>query len=102
MSFFRKKLINGHEYWYEVENFREGNKVRQKVLKYIGKKKPKKGLISKKTRKHNYREDELYDEIEKHFGGLIKVVRNPAKFRKVKKYNLRLKKKGEKKHEHNR
>lgn len=34
------KKINGHEYLYLVESVREGDKVRQKTIKYIGKKRP--------------------------------------------------------------
>ncbi len=35
--FLRKKRINGHTYWYLVENRRENGKVRQHVVRYIGK-----------------------------------------------------------------
>ncbi len=37
MAFIRTKTINGSKYYYLVENRREGKKVVQKVLKYIGK-----------------------------------------------------------------
>lgn len=36
MSFIRTKKIHGRKYLYEVENYREGDKVRQRVLRYIG------------------------------------------------------------------
>lgn len=36
MSFVREKEINGNIYLYLVKNTREGGKVRQKVLKYLG------------------------------------------------------------------
>ena len=38
--FVRKKIIYGKTYYYLVENYREGNKVKQRVLKYIGDRKP--------------------------------------------------------------
>lgn len=38
MSFIRTKKIKGHEYKYEVENYRENGKVKQRILKYIGRK----------------------------------------------------------------
>lgn len=34
--FLRKKRINGSDYWYLVETYREDGKVRQRVVKYIG------------------------------------------------------------------
>ena len=34
------KTIHGNEYMYLVESVRVGNKVKQKTIKYIGKKKP--------------------------------------------------------------
>lgn len=36
MSFIRTKKIKGHEYQYEVESSRVNGKVKQKVLKYLG------------------------------------------------------------------
>jgi len=36
MAFIRKKVKNGNTYYYIVESRREGNKVFQKVLYYIG------------------------------------------------------------------
>lgn len=39
MSFVRTKKQGNKEYLYEVENKREGDKVRQKVLRYLGPKK---------------------------------------------------------------
>jgi hypothetical protein len=36
MSFVRSKMVNGHEYLYLVENQREGQRVRQTVLRYLG------------------------------------------------------------------
>lgn len=36
MVFIRKKIKNGNTYYYIVENKREGDKVHQKVLYYIG------------------------------------------------------------------
>jgi len=36
MSFIREKEINGRKYLYLVRSERIGDKVRQKVVKYIG------------------------------------------------------------------
>ena len=36
MAFIRAKVSRGNTYYYLVENHREGKKVRQKVLKYLG------------------------------------------------------------------
>lgn len=36
MSFIRIKKIKGYEYKYEVENFRVGGKVRQRIIRYLG------------------------------------------------------------------
>ncbi len=49
MSFVRTKIQKGREYFYEVENTREGDMVRQKVLRYLGPKKvhcDKKQIVS--------------------------------------------------------
>lgn len=45
MSFLRTKKQGDREYLYEVENRREGDKVRQRVLRYLG---PKKVFSDKK------------------------------------------------------
>lgn len=37
MSYIRHKTIKGHNYYYEVESVRKGNKVVQKHVRYIGK-----------------------------------------------------------------
>lgn len=36
MSFIRTKKIHGRDYRYEVENYRENGKVKQRVLQYLG------------------------------------------------------------------
>jgi len=36
MTFVRKKKVNGVEYAQLVENFREGNKIRQKIVYSLG------------------------------------------------------------------
>lgn len=36
MAFIRTKNIRGKTFYYLVQNHREGKKVRQKVLKYLG------------------------------------------------------------------
>jgi len=38
--FIRAKKIDGRTYYYLVEGRREGGKVRQKILKYLGVKQP--------------------------------------------------------------
>lgn len=40
MAFIRKKKFGNREYYYLVEAKREGKKVRQKVLRYLGAEKP--------------------------------------------------------------
>ncbi|GAI74273.1 unnamed protein product [marine sediment metagenome] len=49
MSFVRtKKFSNGRVYYYLVEGHRDkndGNKVKQKVIKYLGKEPPADGVI---------------------------------------------------------
>ncbi|MGR3837888.1 MAG: hypothetical protein ACU0A2_06000 [Cognatishimia sp.] len=37
MAYVRYKIIKGHVYYYLVEGHRDGHKVRQKVIKYLGK-----------------------------------------------------------------
>lgn len=37
MAYIRTKTIKGHRYRYLVESKREGNKVKQKHIKYVGK-----------------------------------------------------------------
>ncbi|MCJ2513462.1 MAG: hypothetical protein LN408_03350 [Candidatus Thermoplasmatota archaeon] len=51
MSFIRKKTIKGNDYFYEVESIREGDKVRQKVIKYLGTTKPTEKIIEKAIEK---------------------------------------------------
>ncbi len=48
MSFIREKTINGNKYLYLVKSIREGERVRQKVLKYIG---PKSEVSEEKLKK---------------------------------------------------
>jgi len=36
MAFIRHKVIKGHTYYYLVESYREGEKVKQRVLQYLG------------------------------------------------------------------
>lgn len=52
MSFTRIKTINGRQYKYLVTGVREGNRVRQKVVKYLGPVEPK-YKIGKKREKTN-------------------------------------------------
>ena len=45
--FVRKKKFGNRTYYYLVESFREGKKVKQRVMKYLGKEKPSKKEIEK-------------------------------------------------------
>ena len=45
MAFVRAKRKGNRIYYYLVESKREGNKVRQKVIKYLGTKSPTKEEI---------------------------------------------------------
>jgi hypothetical protein len=38
--FIRAKKFGNREYYYLVEGYREGSKVKQRVIKYLGKTKP--------------------------------------------------------------
>ena len=40
-GFIRVKYIKGRPYYYLVKSIREGGKVKQKVLKYLGTRKPR-------------------------------------------------------------
>ena len=37
MVFLRKKIIKGRAYYYLVKSVREGDKVKQKCIRYLGK-----------------------------------------------------------------
>ena len=45
MAFVRTKRKGNRTYYYLVESKREGNKVRQKVIKYLGVEMPTKELL---------------------------------------------------------
>jgi hypothetical protein len=45
MAFVRTKRIKNKTYYYLVESRREGNKVRQRVIKYLGTEMPTKKQI---------------------------------------------------------
>jgi len=36
MAFVRTKRIGNKDYYYLVENYREGKKVKQRVIRYLG------------------------------------------------------------------
>lgn len=40
-GFIRKKMIAGRPYYYLVKSIRVGGKVKQKVIKYLGTRKPR-------------------------------------------------------------
>ncbi|MCK4786919.1 MAG: hypothetical protein KAV87_24390 [Desulfobacteraceae bacterium] len=40
MAFVRVKKKDGHTYYYLVESYREGSKVKQRHLKYLGTRPP--------------------------------------------------------------
>jgi hypothetical protein len=44
--FIRVKKIRGREYYYLVENKRHGDRVKQKVLKYLGTTRPTAQVIA--------------------------------------------------------
>jgi len=44
--FIRAKTIKNKDYYYLVENKRDGEKVKQKVVKYLGTTKPSPGIIA--------------------------------------------------------
>ena len=48
MAFIRAKKIKGHTYYYRVESYVENGRIRQKILKYLGKEIPEEYL-------HEYR-----------------------------------------------
>lgn len=43
--FIRVKAIKGKNYYYLVENTRNGEKVKQKVIKYLGTTKPNAAIV---------------------------------------------------------
>jgi hypothetical protein len=48
MAFIRAKKISGHTYYYRVESYVENGRIKQKILKYLGKEIPEEYL-------HEYR-----------------------------------------------
>jgi hypothetical protein len=50
MAFIRGKQQGGKTYYYLVENHRDGKKVRQKVIKYLGAEMPTKEQIENMRR----------------------------------------------------
>lgn len=40
MAYVRRATVKGHTYYYLVESYREGKKVRQRILEYYGKNPP--------------------------------------------------------------
>lgn len=58
MSYIRIKTINGNDYLYEQESFREGNKVKSRHVKYIGK------VAPQVARYINYNNSETKTEIK--------------------------------------
>lgn len=38
MAYVKRKRINGHDYYYLVESYRAGGKVKTRTLKYLGRK----------------------------------------------------------------
>jgi len=48
MAFIRTKKIKGHTYYYRVESYVENGRIKQRVLKYLGKEIPEEYL-------HEYR-----------------------------------------------
>jgi len=84
MAFIRVKMVKGNPYSYLVESYREGGKVRQRYLKYIGpgdlrtsKSKDELGTTKSKIKYH-------FDTInqEKRAGNMVRI---PDLYEKVKK-----------------
>jgi hypothetical protein len=44
--FIRAKTIKGKNYYYLVENKRDGEKVKQTVIRYLGTTKPNTGIVA--------------------------------------------------------
>jgi len=66
MAFIRSKRIKGHEYFYLVENFRQGSRIVQKVIKYLG----KSGVFDKTVNYLTSRDiNEIHEKAIKKFGG---------------------------------
>ena len=55
MAFVRAKRQGNRTYYYLVESRREGNKVRQKVIKYLGSEMPTKEQVEAMTGGSNER-----------------------------------------------
>jgi hypothetical protein len=52
MAFLRTKKIKGNTYFYLVRSIREGRKVRQEVLSYLGPEKPNEEEVRRLKKKH--------------------------------------------------
>jgi len=50
MAFIRTKKIRGHTYYYRVESYTEEGRIKQRVLKYLGKEIPEKYLAEYQKR----------------------------------------------------
>ena len=50
MAFIRTKKIRGQTYFYRVETYTENGKIKQRVLKYLGKEIPKKYMSEYRKR----------------------------------------------------
>ena len=71
MVFLRAKKINNHVYYYLVKSVRINGKVRQKVVKYIGK---SKNLISMlKYQKSKSRKSKISDDHRKLLNNLSRI-----------------------------
>ncbi len=62
MSFIRTKKIGGGTYYYLVKSVREGKRVHQVNLAYLGSKKPGKEEIKQLKEKH---EEKLFDDPDR-------------------------------------
>lgn len=52
MSYIVRRKSSGHDYFFEVEGYRENDKVRQRVLRYFGRQDPRKNAEAKPIVKH--------------------------------------------------
>ena len=93
--FVEKKIINGKPYYYLKHSFRSGDKVKTKILAYIGNKKDR-AKINKLKKKFNQQKikqikQELFEE--KDWDNLLLSNEDKEKFNEIKKvFSLKLRK----------
>lgn len=63
MSYYVKRKSRGHDYFFEVEGYREDGKVKQRVLRYFGRKDPRKYPHIKPIVKHLVRSTYSFGDV---------------------------------------